>query len=563
MKLDMFNLRDFIKVNHLQPVTSPIALTSSKMPNPDGIFSYEIFGYTSEDRKNIFSYIDLNGHFLHPQCVKTLNRLGSLGKILSREKYAVVADGKIHITTLEEFPEAETGIDFFYNNWEKIKWNSVAITTTAKEKDEDDLSFDKRNRLKFFALLKKDEAFVDCWLVIPPYYRDMNTEDVTMGDDINKLYNELISRANSLKSGFGFSSFSDLTKSRIQQLLMMIYDISMGPVTGKSVDIKDNGALKGNSKRSLLRRNLIGRYLDFSGYSVISSPSSSMAETVDDFVKFGTILLPLQTFMGMTKPFFVNYCSEFFENAASRIKSIYGATLVKMDATQWSVTEIDKLLTRFIKSASEKDSVILFNAIVKDENGKHEEEISIMIQESDNPELKNAISRPMTFLDLIYIAAAEISKDKYSLNTRHPVTNYQNIYAAKMNVNTTNFTREVYISNIPGESVVKHYKHYPYISYSEITKLYPNIKDPNKKPDIYYDLNRSTVIGNGIIKSLGADYDGDMLFFRALFTKEANKEAENLIWKKTNFFFSDGSLSRGISKIGKDCTMSLYQLTKD
>lgn len=54
-----------------------------------------------------------------------------------------------------------------------------------------------------------------------------------------------------------------------------------------------------------------------------------------------------------------------------------------------------------------------------------------------------------------------------------------------------------------------------------------------------------------------------MLFFRALFTKEANAEAEKLIWKKSNFFFSDGSLSRGITKIGRDCTMSLYQLTKN
>ena len=56
---------------------------------------------------------------------------------------------------------------------------------------------------------------------------------------------------------------------------------------------------------------------------------------------------------------------------------------------------------------------------------------------------------------------------------------------------------------------------------------------------------------------------GDMMFFRALFTKEANAEAEKLVWKKSNFFFSDGSLSRGITKIDKDCIMCLYQLTKE
>jgi hypothetical protein len=57
--------------------------------------------------------------------------------------------------------------------------------------------------------------------------------------------------------------------------------------------------------------------------------------------------------------------------------------------------------------------------------------------------------------------------------------------------------------------------------------LYP---DPDPKPEIYYKLYRVTVIGNGVIKSLDADYDGDVLQFRMLFTKEANAEAEKLIW---------------------------------
>ena len=67
----------------------------------------------------------------------------------------------------------------------------------------------------------------------------------------------------------------------------------------------------------------------------------------------------------------------------------------------------------------------------------------------------------------------------------------------------------------------------------------------------------------GCIKSLGADYDGDMMFFRGLFTKEANEEAAKMIWKKTNWFSADGSLSRGLTKISKDCTLSLYELTKN
>ena len=54
-----------------------------------------------------------------------------------------------------------------------------------------------------------------------------------------------------------------------------------------------------------------------------------------------------------------------------------------------------------------------------------------------------------------------------------------------------------------------------------------------------------------------------MLYMRALFTQEANDEAERLIWAKTNMLNPDGSTSRGLSKIDKECTMGLYELTKE
>ena len=161
MKLDLFNIEDFIKVNHLQEVTSPIGLTSTKMPNPDGIFSYEIFGYTTEERKNTFAYVDLRGVYMHPQCMRVINRMGALGKIANGEKYAVVVNHKVHPvdkSELDKYPEAETGTSFFYNHWDELKngWASMAILTKDNEEDADSLSIDKKNRLKLFKYLNKD-----------------------------------------------------------------------------------------------------------------------------------------------------------------------------------------------------------------------------------------------------------------------------------------------------------------------------------------------------------------------------------------------------------------------
>lgn len=519
MELDIFNLRDFIKANHLKQVTSPIALTPTKMPSENGIFSYEIFGYTTEDRKNTFAYIELNDHFIHPQCYATLMRLGSLGKILTREKYAIIVENKIHIlkeNEIENYPDAETGIEFYYNNWDKIKWNNVGVLTTDKT-DEEEQSADKKTRLNFLKLLKKDEVFVDCWLVLPPYYRDINSEDTTLGDDMNKVYNELISRANSLKSGFGFSSFSTITKTRIQQLLIMLYNISMGPVTGKSVDIKNNGELKGTAKRSLIRKNLLGRNIDFGGYSVIVSPSTSIAETVDDFAKFGYVTLPLQTVMSMMKPFFVNYCVNFIEQFVGVIKGIYGNRIVKFDSSQWSVDEIDRTIGRFIKSAADKDTPITLKFYIRSDDKKTilPRNTYIRLSESKTKDFKNSVERCTTWLDLFYMAAIEICQDKYSIVIRHPVTNFQNSYPAKIVVNSTIKSRELYVAvgyedetyGSKYNSTIRYYKNYPYIKYDQITKAIPEIKDPDPKPDTYYDLIRAAVLGNACIKSLGADYD--------------------------------------------------------
>ena len=65
------------------------------------------------------------------------------------------------------------------------------------------------------------------------------------------------------------------------------------------------------------------------------------------------------------------------------------------------------------------------------------------------------------------------------------------------------------------------------------------------------------------MKLIGGDYDGDTVFLRGLFSLEANEEAEQIITSKSNVIGPDGKITRSIASIGKDCTMSLYELTKD
>lgn len=78
MKLDLFNIDEFIKVNHCQEVTSPIFFQYDGNPTDDGLFSYTIFGMSDEDRKNRFGYVDLHSKFLHPLVFTLMmGRMGS------------------------------------------------------------------------------------------------------------------------------------------------------------------------------------------------------------------------------------------------------------------------------------------------------------------------------------------------------------------------------------------------------------------------------------------------------------------------------------------------------
>ena len=78
LKLEPLDANKFIKVNKLKIITNPVYFDRTGIPTPDGLLSNEIFGVTSNDRTEIFAYIELAGEsFLHPLAYKTWCRLDS------------------------------------------------------------------------------------------------------------------------------------------------------------------------------------------------------------------------------------------------------------------------------------------------------------------------------------------------------------------------------------------------------------------------------------------------------------------------------------------------------
>lgn len=546
MKLDIFSIDKFIAANHCPEVTSPIFFQYDGNPTPDGLFSYELFGMSDEERKNIFGYIDLHSYFIHPLVyVIMISRMGSLRDIITGRKYAVLADGKIKYVP-ETYAGAETGIKFLYDNFEKIRW-----IDEIEEVEID--SIDKKTRLKFIQSLKKDEFFVTKWLVLPPFYRDQSSTNRSMGDEINNLYKELISKARSLKAGFSFDLFGDETKLRMQEILKELYFTTTAPVSGKHL-VNDGGTkvLKGSGKNSLFRKHLLGKTLDWTASCVITSPQNNKANTVSRKpVPFGYSDFPLATTISMFFPFFVSEAALFLQDALNSFASDNATKIKKINTSQFSTDVIEKFLKKFVKATDDRFSPIIFEYYDLD-NKKVTMTMDIIEYKTENDAKtgENGITRPFTLTDLLYHLACIITRDKHAYVTRYPIAYFQNIYPCKVKPLSTVETRHVWIQYSKGSGNVYEYDEYPMIPGAGHSYL------DSKFCDVM-------IIGNPYLAQMGGDYDGDMVYIKPVFSKEANAEAERLIWAKTNMLTAKGKLARTLNGIGKECIMGMFELTKD
>ena len=108
----------FIKVNRLKEVTNAMMFDSGNVPTSDGLFSTEIFGVSTKDRKETFAYIALGLKFLNPKAYITLKRLNrNFDSVIYGTKKFVITNGQ-----LVEDENGNTGMKWLYDNWEKLKF---------------------------------------------------------------------------------------------------------------------------------------------------------------------------------------------------------------------------------------------------------------------------------------------------------------------------------------------------------------------------------------------------------------------------------------------------------
>ena len=158
MQITLVDADEFTKVNHLKPVTSPVLFSRGDQPNPQGLLSLDIFGMTPKDRKDTFAYIDLGQRFFHPHVYKIIKRFfRNVENIVNGTEYYTI-DSNGYLAKADE-ETGQTGIQFLYDNWEKIKFEEGDSTARSE-------------RIDVVTRSKKSEVFLDKELVIPAFYRD-------------------------------------------------------------------------------------------------------------------------------------------------------------------------------------------------------------------------------------------------------------------------------------------------------------------------------------------------------------------------------------------------------
>lgn len=264
--LKLLNPTTFSK--NLKPVTSMIYTTKTGDFHEDGLFSEAIFGAEgSPDRRQIFAYIDLYGYVIHPSAYRFLMQLDRrIEKFISTEEsFSLDEDSRLQID-----PKGVTGLKEFMKMFPKIQFRGE---TELRDKM---IKFIKKET-------RRDTIFINRIPVIPPDLRPaLRTEDGNwMIDSLNDVYISIMRRATQLRSS-GSGPLYDLLNYALQ-MAVVDHDNYIKSKVGK--------------KHGIIREQMLGKRIDFSGRAVI---------TPDPNLKVNEVGVPLRLAISLFEPFIMH-----------------------------------------------------------------------------------------------------------------------------------------------------------------------------------------------------------------------------------------------------------------
>lgn len=528
MKCWLLSPERFVKLNGYMQVSDPISFDKGMIPSQGGLFSTDIFGQSLDDRKNLYGYIDLKGKYISPKAyiaLKQLNR-NFEALIYGTKKFKIDENG---VLVADE--NGETGMDFLYRNWEKINF----------EKNDSQ----KRNeKIDILANNKKNVIFIDKFIVIPAFYRDVNLQQSSSGSprvpEINDMYNNIIRNVNLISAANNFDFMTNALIGKTQQLMIDVYNLLKSKV---------------EKKNGYLRRFVMGKSVDYCARITITASDYRTETWEDQVIDFEHTGVPLSFCISMLTPFVIWWLNGFFKDLFENTKDSFPILLkngekvyVKLDSPELVFNNefIEQTLSRFIKNPPSRFDKIEV-PIKKEYKEKYGINYPVYARMSGyNTSVTtmttdaNLVERPLTWTDVLYMAVEDVSSDKYVQVTRFPLLDYLGTFFTKISVLSTRATMPMIINN-------HLYEHYPVVDLNA---------PPQSLDALFVDSFKLCPV---YLDTLGGDHDGDQVTGKILYTAEACDDAKRILYAKTNLISINGS---GIRKIGNEGVQTMYTLTR-
>lgn len=523
MKIDILDIEKLIAVNNLQEVTAPRLFSNRMMYDSDGILSTEIFGISKGDRRTTFAYIDLKRHYIHPHIYAKVLKTSfkNIIYIVSGQRYYSIKDGDI----VEDEENGWTGLEELYKHWNEINWK--------KRKS------DNATNKQLLSNLTRDQVFITKTLVCPPAYRDVMIAGTIDASDhvneLNDLYVKLIRMVSRLNEGGLFAATQYASQMTIQNLL---------------VDIMVYFKNQISKKQGLIRKNLIGKSVDYGVRAVISAPTYNNERIGDNMVDIEHVALPISQCCSTFYPFIESWLKNFFTREVVNdpnlvtyydyeLKKEIAATMKDPDI-QFSEKNIRKMINDYCFNPDNRFRVINIDVIKPGSNEVSKASLILKGKIILENNISTTLKRSMTVTDILYLACVDVCEKRHVMVSRYPVGTDKGIYFNKIRVQST--TQHI--------KLIFNGKEYPF---------YPKIDFEIPQDKVGVQFIDTLVMSNSHLDGMGADYDGDQVSVRGIWSDEANYEAEQIMNQKMSALNITGTNAKAVAK---EVFNSLYELTK-
>lgn len=471
MRIGLLNPDKFIREHDVKFVDDiHVFQSGGDEPSDEGLLSPIIFGDTLKERRKKLGAIKLDGYYIHPLIYSRVfkRHWRQIDGLISGEtEFKINSEG--NLVEVEE-GEGQTGLEFFYQNFNKINLDNLEI------KDND--SYILKQLKESIHNLDRNKLFINKWLIIPLMFRDVHEAEgghVSL-DIINEKYKKLLSYIKVIENGKDNPLFDlNQMRYRVQIQITEIFKFLL------------DKSLKG--KDSVAKRQVQSKKIDYASRLVMSAPSFNNEVIGESPIDIDTIGLPLSAVCDMYAPFVINGMYNILETKFNR-GEIKG-TKEEFD-DMYNKQELHEIINTYTSSWGER-----LNYLPQPNN--EDEHIMLSALEENGSEWTE-LNRPMTITDLLYQSAymtVELG-DKYDILTRYPVMDVFNVLPNKVHVLSTEDTKKIKIEDFE-------------------YKYYPDLDNVLSDPDLMEDVDRfekkissmyseTANISNALLEGLNGDY---------------------------------------------------------